>query len=138
MLAALLFQTPRLLLLDEPTNHLDMPSVAWFADFLKNYIARFILICHDREFLNEQIARVVRFELEGVRTVRRQLREVPARSAPRRRRSSRTRQEPRARARAHRAFINRFRAQANKARAVQSRIKMLERWRTSSRSERAR
>ena len=36
VLAGLLFQRPDVLLLDEPTNHLDLPSVAWFADFLKN------------------------------------------------------------------------------------------------------
>jgi len=67
VLGALLFQKPDLLLLDEPTNHLDLPSVTWFADFLQAYDRSFILICHDREFLNEQIRRVVSFEVEGVR-----------------------------------------------------------------------
>ena len=67
VLAALLFQQPDLLLLDEPTNHLDMPSVTWFSDFLQRYRRAFFLISHDREFLNEQIARVVSFEPEGVR-----------------------------------------------------------------------
>ena len=59
VLAGLLFQRPDVLLLDEPTNHLDMPSVAWFGDFLKKWNRCFILISHDREFLNEQISRVV-------------------------------------------------------------------------------
>ncbi len=67
VLAALLFQRPDVLLLDEPTNHLDMPSVAWFSDFLARYPRAFVLISHDREFLNEQIRRVVSFETEGVR-----------------------------------------------------------------------
>jgi ATP-binding cassette subfamily F protein 3 len=67
VLAALLFQRPDVLLLDEPTNHLDMPSVAWFSDFLARYPRAFVLISHDREFLNEQIRRVVTFETEGVR-----------------------------------------------------------------------
>src|SRR5690606_38833834 len=67
VLAALLFQRPDLLLLDEPTNHLDMPSVGWFSAFLRRYRRAFILVCHDREFLNEQIDRVVSFEPEGVR-----------------------------------------------------------------------
>src|SRR5204863_1635169 len=67
VLAGLLFQQPDLLLLDEPTNHLDMPSVAWFSEFLRRYRRAFILISHDREFLDEQIARVVSFEPEGVR-----------------------------------------------------------------------
>src|SRR5690349_10397882 len=68
VLAGLLFQRPDVLLLDEPTNHLDLPSVAWFADFLKKWNRCFVLISHDREFLNEQIARVVSLELEGVRS----------------------------------------------------------------------
>ncbi len=67
VLAALLFQQPDLLLLDEPTNHLDLPSVAWFAAYLRRYQRAFILVSHDREFLNEQISRVVSFEPEGVR-----------------------------------------------------------------------
>jgi ATP-binding cassette subfamily F protein 3 len=59
VLAGLLFQRPDVLLLDEPTNHLDLPSVAWFGEFLKKWSRCFILISHDREFLNEQISRVV-------------------------------------------------------------------------------
>ncbi len=67
VLAALLLQRPDVLLLDEPTNHLDMPSVAWFGEFLAHYPGAFLLVCHDREFLNEQIRRVITFEAEGVR-----------------------------------------------------------------------
>jgi ATP-binding cassette subfamily F protein 3 len=125
VLAALLFQMPDLLLLDEPTNHLDMPSVTWFADFLKRYDRAFILICHDREFLNEQIARVVSFEVEGVRQYDgnydqylrlREEEEVIL--------VNKSKNLAREREQAER-FINRFRAQATKARAVQSRVKQL-------------
>lgn len=125
VLAALLFQQPDLMLLDEPTNHLDMPSVAWFSEFLKRYKRSFILISHDREFLNEQIRRVLSFEAEGVRQYRgdyeayRKQRieeaEILANKA-----------ENLAREREHmQKFIDRFRAQANKAAAVQSRVKAL-------------
>jgi ATP-binding cassette subfamily F protein 3 len=89
VLAALLFQQPDLLLLDEPTNHLDLPSVAWFAAYLKRYQRAFILVSHDREFLNEQISRVVSFEPEGVRTFGGNY-EGYSSSAPRRRCCSRT------------------------------------------------
>jgi len=44
-----------------------MPSVAWFGEFLKAWNGCFILISHDRDFLNEQIKRVVSLELEGLR-----------------------------------------------------------------------
>jgi ATP-binding cassette subfamily F protein 3 len=127
VLAGLLFQRPDVLLLDEPTNHLDLPSVAWFSEFLKRWNRCFILISHDREFLNEQIARVVSLELEGVRTypgnyekyiVQREEEETIL--------AGRAKNLARERERLQR-FVDRFRAQANKARAVQSRIKALER-----------
>jgi ATP-binding cassette subfamily F protein 3 len=126
VLAALLFQRPDLLLLDEPTNHLDMPSVAWFSDFLKRYKRAFILISHDREFLNEQIARVVSFEPEGLRhytgnyelyVKNREEEEVILENKAKNLARERERMQ---------RFVDRFRAQANKAAAVQSRVKALE------------
>ena len=126
VLAALLFQRPDVLLLDEPTNHLDMPSVAWFADFLKKYDRCFVLISHDREFLNEQIARVVSLEPEGVRSyVGNYDRYVEARLEEETILAGKAKNLEREREHLT-TFINRFRAQANKAKAVQSRIKMLE------------
>ena len=126
VLASLLFQRPDLLLLDEPTNHLDMPSVAWFAAFLKRYTRAFVLVCHDREFLNEQIDRVISFEPEGVRfyagnyeAYKRQRAEEATVLENKARNLQRERDKAE-------LFIERFRAQATKARAVQSRVKALE------------
>mgnify|MGYP000849042136 CR=1 FL=1 len=125
-LAALLFQRPDVLLLDEPTNHLDMPSVAWFSDFLKRYDRCFILISHDREFLNEQIDRVVSLEPEGLRSYPGNYeRYVEARLEEETILAGKARNLERERERLTR-FIDRFRAQANKAKAVQSRIKLLD------------
>jgi ATP-binding cassette subfamily F protein 3 len=126
VLASLLFQKPDLLLLDEPTNHLDMPSVTWLSDFMKAYERAFILICHDREFLNEQIERIVSFEVEGVRSysgnyerylTQREEEEIILENKAKNIAREREQTE---------RFINRFRAQANKARAVQSRVKALD------------
>jgi ATP-binding cassette subfamily F protein 3 len=126
VLAGLLFQRPDVLLLDEPTNHLDMPSVAWFGEFLKAWSGCFILISHDRDFLNEQIQRVVSLELEGLRSYPGNYEKYLA---------AREEEETILKGRAKNlalererltSFINRFRAQANKAKAVQSRVKMLE------------
>jgi ATP-binding cassette subfamily F protein 3 len=126
VLAGLLFQRPDVLMLDEPTNHLDMPSVAWFSDFLRRWNRCFILISHDREFLNEQISRVVSLELEGVRSYpgnyekyleQRAEEETILAGKARNLAAERERLT---------TFVNRFRAQANKAKAVQSRVKMLE------------
>ena len=51
-LAKLLLSGAELLLLDEPTNHLDIQSVTWLEDFLKSYSGAFIVISHDRYFLD--------------------------------------------------------------------------------------
>jgi ATP-binding cassette subfamily F protein 3 len=126
VLGALLFQQPDLMLLDEPTNHLDMPSVAWFSEFLKRWRRSFLLISHDREFLNEQIARVVSFEPEGVRSYTgnyeqyvRQRAEEELVLEGKAKNIERIREDMQ-------RFVDRFRAQANKAKAVQSRVKALE------------
>ena len=67
-LGGILYQNPDLLLLDEPTNHLDIPSVRWLEQFLQDYRGALILVCHDRDFLNRQIERVVSFEPEGMKS----------------------------------------------------------------------
>jgi len=126
VLAGLLFQRPDVLLLDEPTNHLDLPSVAWFGDFLKRWNRCFVLISHDREFLNDQIARVISLELEGLRTYAGNYdKYVAAREEEETILAGKAKNLARERERLTR-FVDRFRAQANKARAVQSRIKALE------------
>jgi ATP-binding cassette subfamily F protein 3 len=127
VLASLLFQKPDLLLLDEPTNHLDMPSVTWLSDFLKAYERAFILICHDREFLNEQIEKIVSFEVEGVRQYAGNYeRYLSLREEEEIVLENKAKNIAREREQTER-FINRFRAQANKAKAVQSRVKALDR-----------
>ena len=126
VLASLLFQKPGVLLLDEPTNHLDMPSVAWFSSFLKSYDQALFLVSHDREFLNEQVNRVVSFEPEGVRTFRgnyeQYLRQRDEESQLLENRAKNLERE-----KAHlEQFVRRFRAKASKAAQVQSRVRKLE------------
>jgi ATP-binding cassette subfamily F protein 3 len=127
VLASLLFQRPDLLLLDEPTNHLDVPSVDWLSGFLKKHHGAVMLICHDREFLNEQVDRIVSFESEGVRQYKGDYESYRRARAEEievleRRAANVARERDQAE-----AFIRRFRAKASKARLVQSRIKALER-----------
>jgi ATP-binding cassette subfamily F protein 3 len=126
VLAGLLFQRPDVLLLDEPTNHLDLPSVAWFSGFLKRYPRCFVLISHDREFLNEQIDRVVSLEPEGVRSYKGNLDAYATRRAEEEEiLENKAKNIERERERLQR-FVDRFRAQANKAASVQSRVKALD------------
>lgn len=61
-LAKMLLGESNLLLLDEPTNHLDIPSVEWLEDFLRNYSGSYIVISHDRYFLDAVTNRT--FEIE--------------------------------------------------------------------------
>lgn len=61
-LARLLMGQPDLLLLDEPTNHLDLPSMLWFESYLKSFKGAYIIVSHDREFLNRTIQRTIEVE----------------------------------------------------------------------------
>lgn len=64
-LAKILLSQANLLLLDEPTNHLDIESVEWLENFLKSYKGAFIVISHDRYFLDRVTHRT--FELENAK-----------------------------------------------------------------------
>lgn len=50
---------PELLILDEPTNHLDNESIEWLADYLEHYPSAFLLVTHDRHFLERCVNRIV-------------------------------------------------------------------------------
>lgn len=62
-LAKMLLSNASLLLLDEPTNHLDIQATEWLEEFLKNYSGAFIVISHDRYFLDSVTNRI--FEMEN-------------------------------------------------------------------------
>jgi len=114
-----------LLLLDEPTNHLDLDAIIWLEDWLKRYPGTLIIISHDRDFLDEIVNVVVHIDDRKLKRYggnyssferQRAAQMVLAASAI----------EKQNRQRAHlESFINRFKAQATKARQAQSRIKAL-------------
>jgi ATP-binding cassette, subfamily F, member 3 len=126
-LAKLLLEKPNVLLLDEPTNHLDLEARNWLEEYLTNYEHAYILISHDRYFLDVTVKKIaeiwnkrVTFYTGGYEKYRTQKAERLAQleSAYKNQRDKIEQLE---------AFINRFRAQATKAKQVQSRIKELER-----------
>ena len=125
-LAKLLLAEPTVLLLDEPTNHLDLEARNWLEEYLSNYPHAFLLISHDRFFLDSTVRKIVHLWnrtahfYTGNYTKFEKLRDerlAQVRAAYRNQRDRIEQVE---------AFINRFRYQASKARQVQSRVKELE------------
>jgi ATP-binding cassette subfamily F protein 3 len=126
-LAKLLLSEPNLLLLDEPTNYLDITSVRWITRFLSNFKGELILISHDRDFMDRVTTHTAVIHRQKVRKFEGGTAKAYAQIVLEDQIHEKTRaNEEKKRAQAA-AFINRFRAQASKARLVQSRIKMLER-----------
>ena len=116
-----------LLLLDEPTNHLDLDATLWLEHWLKRREGTTLVISHDRDFLDRVSTDVVHLEGGHARTYRgnysafeRQRSETLAL-----RRAMYEKQQ--VRVREIRAFVERFRYKASKARQAQSRLKELER-----------
>ncbi|KHA80052.1 ABC transporter [Janthinobacterium lividum] len=114
-----------LLLLDEPTNHLDLDAIIWLEDWLKRYAGTLLIISHDRDFLDEVVNVVVHIDERKLKRYsgnyssferQRAAQMILAAGAL----------EKQQRKRAHlESFVNRFKAQASKARQAQSRMKAL-------------
>ncbi|MFW6115345.1 MAG: ABC-F family ATP-binding cassette domain-containing protein [Thermodesulfobacteriota bacterium] len=125
-LASLLYQRPDLLLLDEPTNHLDIPSVHWLEQFLQTYKGAIILVSHDKDLLNRQIARVFNLEDNQVKGYRGNYDSfLEAREEERKILEAQAKHQEQ-KVREAQRFIDRFRAKASKARQAQSKIKLLQ------------
>jgi ATP-binding cassette subfamily F protein 3 len=125
-LAKLLLQQPSLLLLDEPTNHLDLESRNWLEEYLQTYPKAYILISHDRYFLDQTVNKVVEVWNKRVHFYHGNYEKYTVQKDERRTQLMSAYKNQRDRIADLEAFINRFRAQATKAKQVQSRIKELE------------
>jgi len=125
-LAKLLLAKPNLLLLDEPTNHLDLETRNWLEDYLKSYPFGYILISHDRYFLDVTIDRTVEIWNKRLNLYQGNYTKYLKQKDERREQLMASFRNQRERIEHLEAFINRFRYQATKAKQVQSRIKELE------------
>jgi ATP-binding cassette subfamily F protein 3 len=125
-LAKLLLQKPSLLLLDEPTNHLDIESRNWLEEYLHGYENAFILISHDRYFLDVTVNKTVEIWNKRMQTYHGNYEKYVTQKEERKTQLLNAYKNQKDRIDALEAFINRFRAQATKAKQVQSRIKELE------------
>jgi ATP-binding cassette subfamily F protein 3 len=125
-LAKLLLQKPSLLLLDEPTNHLDLESRNWLENYLHDYPNAFILISHDRYFLDVTVNKTIEIWNKRLHTYHGNYEKYLVQKEERRTQLMSAYKNQRDRIDALEAFINRFRYQATKAKQVQSRIKELD------------
>jgi ATP-binding cassette subfamily F protein 3 len=125
-LAKLLLAKPNLLLLDEPTNHLDLETRNWLEEYLKSYPFGYILISHDRYFLDVTIDRTVEIWNKRLNIYQGNYTKYLRQKEDRRAQLEAAYRNQRDQIEHLEAFINRFRAQATKAKQVQSRIKELE------------
>src|SRR5579859_7177754 len=125
-LAKLLLQEPNLLLLDEPTNHLDLEARNWLEEYLTHYPNAFVLISHDRYFLDVTVNKIAEIWNKRINLYPGNYEKYLASKTQRMEQLEAAYRNQRDRIEQLEVFINRFRYQATKAKQVQSRIKELE------------
>ena len=125
-LAKLLLQKPNLLLLDEPTNHLDLEARNWLEEYLIEYPYAFVLISHDRYFLDVTVDKIAEIWNKRFWFYTGNYDKFLAQKTQRNEQLQAAYRNQRDRIEQLEVFINRFRYQATKAKQVQSRIKELE------------
>jgi ATP-binding cassette subfamily F protein 3 len=125
-LAKLLLEKPNLLLLDEPTNHLDLEARNWLEGYLGQYPHAFVLVSHDRFFLDVVVKRVAELWNKHVHFYSGNYSRYELLKTERRAQLEAAHKNQQDKVRHLETFINRFRYTATKARQVQSRIKELE------------
>ena len=125
-LARVLLSEPNLLLLDEPTNYLDIVSVRWLTQFLRGWKNELILITHDRDFMDSVTTHTMGIHRTKIRKIAGPTHKLYDQILQDEEVYEQTRINEDKKRKEAEEFINRFRAQASRARAVQSRIKVLE------------
>jgi ATP-binding cassette, subfamily F, member 3 len=126
-LAKLLLEKPNLLLLDEPTNHLDLESRNWLEEYLNDYPHAYVLVSHDRFFLDVTVNKMVEIWNQRVHFYHGNYEKYLAEKTARRAQIEAAYKNQQERIQQLEVFVNRFRYTATKAKQVQSRIKELER-----------
>jgi len=116
-----------LLLLDEPTNHLDLDAVIWLERWLKSYQGTLILISHDRDFLDPVVDKIIHIEQQSMFEYTGNYSSFELQRSTRLAQQQSQYENQQLRVAHLQSYIDRFKAQATKARQAQSRVKMLER-----------
>lgn len=127
LLAKLLVYPFDLLLLDEPTNYLDLPATLWLKDFLANYSGAFVLISHDRVFLNTVTNYTIILEGTQMAKIKGNYENYELQKDITQKTNEKKQKEIDKKRDQLERFANRFHAQPNRASAVRNKRKMLER-----------
>lgn len=127
LLAQTLFLEPELLLLDEPTNHLDLPSIRWLEQHLRAFPGTFVLVSHDRHFLNGVCTSIADIDYQELRLYPGDYDAFAAAKALAQAQKETEIARLEEKIADTQKFIERFRAKATKARQAQSRKKQVER-----------
>ena len=125
-LAKLLVSGPNLLLLDEPTNYLDIVSIRWLTAFMKSWRGELILITHDRYFMDSVTTHTMGIHRNKIRKIAGPTHKLYQQILTEEEVYEQTRINEEKKRKEVEQFVNRFRAQATRARAVQSKIKALQ------------
>ncbi|ROQ91213.1 ABC-F family ATP-binding cassette domain-containing protein [Desulfosoma caldarium] len=125
-LARLLLLEPDVLFLDEPTNHLDLESILWLEAYLQETRSAVLVVSHDRFFLNRVVRKILELENGRVEMYQGNFDVYVKEKALRRRILEAAKENQDARIRHIENFIARNRVRKDRARQVQSRLKMLE------------
>ena len=116
-----------LLLLDEPTNHLDLETVIWLEDWLRAYDGTLLLISHDRDFLDRVTTQIAHIEQQSLTLYTGNYSDFEIRRAEQLAQQQSAYEKQQSEIAHMQSFVDRFGAQATKARQAQSRVKALER-----------
>ncbi|MFT6529568.1 MAG: ATP-binding cassette subfamily F protein 3 [Psychrosphaera sp.] len=115
------------LLLDEPTNHLDLDAVIWLEKWLKRYSGTMLLISHDRDFIDNICQGILHVEQQSLNSYTGNYSNFERQRSEKLSQQQATFEKQQAEIKHIQSFIDRFKAQATKAKQAQSRVKMLER-----------
>ena len=126
MLAKLLLEKPDLLMLDEPTNHLDLPAIQWIENYLQSYERAYVIVSHDRAFLNRTVYKIVEVALQKLNVYSGNYDFYEGEKALRNELQQNAFENQQQKIKVAERFIERFKAKATKAKQAQSKMKMLE------------
>ncbi len=125
-LAKLLVSKPDMLLLDEPNNYLDIVAIRWLEEFLRAWRGEFLLITHDRNFMDRVVTHTVAIHRYKAKKVEDDTEKLYAQINQEEEIYEKTRKNEEKKRRQTELFIARFKAKASFASRAQSRVKKLE------------